>query len=392
MIGDTDVVSSRWQDENSVLSSQCLVQYWSRRSSLGERVEDYAVSRAVSLFWSPCKWHASRVCKAVLPPFRPIQYMLVFTSKSQKVATRRIIQRVQVRGAMAGAVPFADDPLEITPIQDFEVAPLSVKGAAVLPSHPLQKRAQNVSSQEKSRWSSQRTHRTFEINRGKHPLSTAASSPLLRDLSVSEFSEMAAAGQERIFSRGQTLHGEGDPLRWVSIITSGHVKAIRHSASGKLLILHVYGPGDVLDGLGCAPGSTHSVEARAVRHCRVVSWDVGRFDSLVTRFPALARNSIRLLLERIRMLEGRVHELAMDRVPQRLAKILLRLILQRQSSARGPWIDLTGEDLAQMAGTTQFTVSRLLCDWAAQRIIQPERSAILVENLPGLIAIATRIE
>jgi CRP-like cAMP-binding protein len=92
------------------------------------------------------------------------------------------------------------------------------------------------------------------------------------------------------------------------------------------------------------------------------------------------------------MLEGRVHELATDRVPQRIAKILLRLILQGQGSARGPGIDLTGEDLAQMAGTTQFTVSRLLCDWAAQRIIQPERTAILVENLPGLIAIAMRVD
>jgi CRP-like cAMP-binding protein len=92
------------------------------------------------------------------------------------------------------------------------------------------------------------------------------------------------------------------------------------------------------------------------------------------------------------MLEGRVHELATDRVPQRLAKILLRLILQGQGSARAAGIDLTGEDLAQMAGTTQGTVSRLLCDWAAQRIIQPERSAILAENLPGLIAMALRVD
>ena len=41
-----------------------------------------------------------------------------------------------------------------------------------------------------------------------------------------------------------------------------------------------------------------------------------------------------------------------------------------------------------MAGTTLFTVSRLLCEWAAQGIIRPERSAILFENLAGLIAVA----
>jgi CRP-like cAMP-binding protein len=216
--------------------------------------------------------------------------------------------------------------------------------------------------------------------------------PLFRDLSISDFTEMAGAGQERIFLHNQILFGEGDPLRWVSIITSGHAKTIRNGAAGKLMILHISGPGDVLDGLGCSSGSTHSVEARAVRHCRVFSWDVGRFESLSSRFPALGRNSVRLLLGRLRILEGRIHELATDRVPQRLAKILLRLILQRQGSARSPLVHLTGEDLALMAGTTQFTVSRLLCDWAAQRIIQPERTAILVENLPGLIAIAMQVD
>jgi CRP-like cAMP-binding protein len=217
-------------------------------------------------------------------------------------------------------------------------------------------------------------------------------SPIFRDLSVSEFKEIAGAGQERIFSHNESLFGEGDPLRWVSIITSGYAKTIRHSAAGKLMILHISGPGDVVDGLGGSSGSTHTVEARAVRHCRLFSWEVGRFDSLSSRFPALGRNSTRLLRGRLRMLEGRLHELASDRVPQRLAKVLLRLILQGQGSAQGPWGDLTGEDLAQMAGTTQSTVSRLLCDWAARKIIQPNRTTILVDNIPGLISVAMQID
>ncbi len=295
---------------------------------------------------------------------------------------------------MADTVPLVGDPSVITTTQDIEVTPLSVRGAAIPPSYTRrQPRIQNVTLNGKSRRNSQTTHHRFCVTLGKHPLSAVMDAALFRDLSVSEFTEIAGAGQERVFSHNQSLFSEGDPLRWVSIITSGHAKTIRHSAGGKPLILHISGPGDVLDGLGCGSSrNTHSVEARAVRHCRVFSWDVGRFESLSSRFPSLGRNSIRLLLGRLRMLEGRLHELATDRVPQRLAKILLRLILQGQGSARGPRIDLTGEDLAQMSGTTQFTVSRLLCDWASQRIIQPERSAILAENLPGLIAIAIQQE
>jgi CRP/FNR family transcriptional regulator, nitrogen oxide reductase regulator len=93
----------------------------------------------------------------------------------------------------------------------------------------------------------------------------------------------------------------------------------------------------------------------------------------------------------MRMLEGRVHEFATERVPQRLARVLLRLIAQFGSSFDSAPVDLSCEELAQMAGTTLFTVSRLLCDWASQGIIRPERSAVLVENLPGLIAVAMQV-
>jgi hypothetical protein len=41
-----------------------------------------------------------------------------------------------------------------------------------------------------------------------------------------------------------------------------------------------------------------------------------------------------------------------------------------------------------MIGTTLFTVSRILCAWAERGIIEPERKAIIIESLPGLIAIS----
>jgi len=174
----------------------------------------------------------------------------------------------------------------------------------------------------------------------------------------------------------------------VSLVTAGHAKSVRHSAVGKLVILHVLGPGDVLDGLGHGPGSTHSTGAYAVEHCRILSWELAEFESLSQRFPVLLRNSVRLLTQRMRILEGRVHEFATERVPQRLARVLLRLIAKSKSSLASAPVELSCEELAQMAGTTLFTVSRLLCEWASEGIIRPERSAILFENLPGLIAVA----
>jgi CRP/FNR family transcriptional regulator, nitrogen oxide reductase regulator len=293
---------------------------------------------------------------------------------------------------MADTLTLKANPLSVPTIQDVEVSLSLIRGTRTAPSNfPRKLRTRDASAHRILRSTSKPMHQGLSLSSGDHPLGTVQNAPLFRDLSVSEFRQIAGAGQERIYSRNETIFAEGDPLRCVSIVTAGHAKTVRNSAVGKVMILYFSGPGDVLDGLGSPFASTHFVEAQSVQHCQLFTWDVGLFESLSNRFPVLRRNSSRLLLERLRMLEGRVHELATERVPQRLAKLLLRLIVQARGSVRPETIELTGEELALMVGTTQFTVSRLLCDWAEQRIIQAKRSAIHVENLPGLIAVAMQV-
>jgi CRP-like cAMP-binding protein len=224
-----------------------------------------------------------------------------------------------------------------------------------------------------------------------NPLTQLERTSLFRGLSASQCREISGAGRERTFCQDESIINEGDEMRSVSLLTAGRAKTVRHSAVGKLVLLHVVSPGDILDGVGHGLGGTHSVGAYALEPCRTLTWEIAEFESLSQRFPALLRNSVRLLTQRMRSLEGRVHEFATERVPQRLARVLLRLIAESGSSLDSAPVDLSCEELAQMAGTTLFTVSRLLCEWASQGIIRPERSAILFENLPGLMAVAMQV-
>lgn len=130
----------------------------------------------------------------------------------------------------------------------------------------------------------------------------------------------------------------------------------------------------------------HSFTAQTIDPCWVLSWS-GTFRDLAERFPGLQRNAADWLAERLYFLEERFEELATQRVPQRLARIVLHLLEQNGQGSRVP-IDLSCEELSQMAGTTLFTVSRLLCDWAELGIIQPQHKTILVEDLPRLVELA----
>ena len=51
-------------------------------------------------------------------------------------------------------------------------------------------------------------------------------------------------------------------------------------------------------------------------------------------------------------------------------------------------IALSREELAQMTGTTLFTVSRLFSAWEALGVVRPRREAVAVYDVDSLRAIA----
>jgi len=153
------------------------------------------------------------------------------------------------------------------------------------------------------------------------------------------------------------------------------------SHNGKGVLLRVEGTGEIVADPAVPAGNAYTVTAQAIEPSRLYTWPVPEFDALARRFPALSENTKRILVERLRALEERFCDLATQPVPKRLARMLLRLHEHAH-------VALTCEDLADMSGTTQFTVSRLLREWEEQEIIQRVQKAVVVENLPALTELA----
>jgi len=84
-------------------------------------------------------------------------------------------------------------------------------------------------------------------------------------------------------------------------------------------------------------------------------------------------------------LEERFREISTERVAPRLSSQLLRLIdqLGKKEDAQIE-IAVSQRDLAQLIGTTIFTVNRLLNLWQEQGIVRPRRESLLVLNVEAL--------
>src|SRR5260370_7223037 len=100
------------------------------------------------------------------------------------------------------------------------------------------------------------------------------------------------------------------------------------------------------------------------------------------RYPQIRRNISQILAGRLQELEERFREVATEKVARRLALVLLRLIKQIGKPERdGIQVLLSREELAQMTGTTLYTISRLLSKWSEQGVVTPRREAVLINDL-----------
>ncbi len=225
--------------------------------------------------------------------------------------------------------------------------------------------------------------------REAHDNTSLRSSALFADMSAPDCATVLGGAREKTFQRRDTLFLEDDSVRQVILLMAGSVKITQLGVNGSEVILRVTCAGELVDSFGSFPAANHYATGQALQYCRALVWDPPMFQSLLQRFPAMQTNLLRILGERLRELEQRFRELATEKVAARVANQLLRLLPQMGRQVQGTVkIALSREELAQMTGTTLFTISRLLCLWEGQGIVEPRREAVLICDTERLAALA----
>ena len=211
-------------------------------------------------------------------------------------------------------------------------------------------------------------------------------SPLFCGISPGDYPELSATARVKDFARGDMLYIEGDSVKSVLLITAGFVKITQLGNSGTEVIIRFCGPGDVLGAVGLFTTVPHRTTAQAFRQCQVLVWEASVFRTLVNKYPVLHQNMARILGDDLLELEVRFREVATERVGPRVARQLVRLLGQigRPVSNGDIEVCLSREDLAQMTGTTLFTVSRLLSSWQARGMVKPRREAVAICDVQSL--------
>lgn len=215
--------------------------------------------------------------------------------------------------------------------------------------------------------------------------------PLFKDLPERTLAEVLNSATRRTVETGTFLYMQGDPADNFYLLLSGKMKLTQTTPEGQQIILTYAGPGNAIAVIAVLSNIDYPVSAEAVEDSQVLSWKQDEMHRLMLRHPEIALNAIRALASRVLEFQDRVRELSTERVERRIARALLRLANQAgRRVENGVLIDLplSRQDLAEMTGTTLFTVSRTLKQWENQGLIISGREQVIIRFPHGLVTIA----
>jgi CRP-like cAMP-binding protein len=187
------------------------------------------------------------------------------------------------------------------------------------------------------------------------------------------------------------LYFEGDPADELHVLLQGNIRLSQLTPEGQQVILRYASSGEAFGIIAVLSGTNYPVTAQAVEECLVLAWGETEMNGLMAAIPRLALNAMKIMAAHLREFQDRIRELSTERVEQRIARAVLRLARQSgRKTEEGILLDLpvSRQDLAELTGTTLYTVSRTLSGWEQQGLIKSGREEIIILFPHGLVAIA----
>jgi CRP-like cAMP-binding protein len=184
---------------------------------------------------------------------------------------------------------------------------------------------------------------------------------------------------------------QGDSADKLYILRQGRAKLIQITPDGQQVLLRLIGPWTLFGVIAMVEDSLYPITCQAAEDCKALSWTQKEILKLVAKYSQLALNGMHIMAEQVQEFQNRYRELATERVERRLARTILRLASQTgRKTPEGILINLplTRQDLAEMTGTTLYTVSRIFSQWESQGLIQSGRERVVVRYPHGLVRIA----
>jgi CheY-like chemotaxis protein len=165
----------------------------------------------------------------------------------------------------------------------------------------------------------------------------------------------------------------------------GKIKTFKINEHGKEFITGLYKEGDFFGHLPLLEESKYTDEAVALEDSEVCLIPKENFYSLVYKNADVSRKFIKMLSNDLQDREEQLIKLAYNSVRKRVAEALITLHNRYKKENENQFsINISREDLANLAGTAPETAIRMLSDLKSEKLIEIKGSLITIINFDKL--------
>jgi CRP-like cAMP-binding protein len=215
--------------------------------------------------------------------------------------------------------------------------------------------------------------------------------PLFAGLQADQLARVVGLAHQATVAAGELFFREDDSAERFFVLVTGRVKLTQLTPEGHQVVLRLIGPGEAFGGVGAFGGPVYPVSAEAVGEATALSWTSASMRHLLETEMPIALNALRFVAGRLHDLQRRHRQLMTERVERRVARAVLRLTEDAGRKVEAG-VEITfpvsRQDIAEMTGTTLYTVSRLLSAWEERGVIRSGRQHIVLTDPKALAAIA----
>ena len=215
--------------------------------------------------------------------------------------------------------------------------------------------------------------------------------PVFQQLAPDDRKHVAQASTVRKYGKGDVIFEQESKADAFFTIATGRVKIYKMLASGKEMILEVFGRGDPLGALATYTGRPFPASAVALEDTTCVLIPRATFFKLLEEHPSLVRGLLIGMTVRLVELTNRLAEVSGARIEPRLARLFVKLAREMGKPERdGLYIPLvlSRQELADMTGTTIETAIRIMSRWGKENLVRTEKDGFVILNRTALENIA----
>jgi len=190
------------------------------------------------------------------------------------------------------------------------------------------------------------------------------------------------------FPKNKIVFLEGDPGSAFYFIKSGKVKVSKLSETGREIIVHILGHGDIFAEVTLfQKDAVYPATAEVIEDATIGIIRNKNLEGLVLDNPQMALELIRALTSKIMSIQERIRHLGANDAVERTIQVLLALADGHGSKTKNGielCVNITRQDLAAFVGTTRETTSRILSKLNQAGVIDISGKSIVITDFEGL--------